>query len=260
MPGKADPGTALVTGASSGIGLAVARALAERGHPLVLVARDEGRLLAVAAGFGVPVEVLVADLADRTQLLAVERRLADPDRPVELLVNNAGSGTFGHLADLDPDTLTRELDLGVLAVVRLTRAVLPGLLERGHGGVLNMSSTVSTGVAPRLAAYAASKAFIDSFTRSLAESVAGTGVRVTAVRPGYTRTQFHYRAGQEVGGVPDVYWLEPAQVAQQALAAFDSGTVLVVPRGSRSTRARALTRRYATRALARMRATRARRL
>jgi short-subunit dehydrogenase len=171
-------------------------------------------------------------------------------------VNNAGAATYGHVVELDADVLTREVDLDVLAVVRLTRAVLPGLLERGSGGVLNVSSTASTGVAPALAAYAASKAFVDSWTRSLAQAVRGTGVTVVCVRPGYTRTRFHDSAGQDVSGVPGTYWLEPGQVAAQALAAYDRGLVTYVPRPGPVIRARALTRRRLTRLRTRLRSAR----
>jgi len=169
------PGRALVTGASSGIGAAFARALAARGYALVLVARDEERLRSVAASLPGDVEVLAADLADPTQLARVEARLVDPSSPVELLVNNAGSGAWGDVAERSADSLTDELTLNVVAVVRLTRAVLPGLLARGRGRIVNVSSTASTGVAPKLAAYAAAKAFVDSWFRSLPRACAGPG-------------------------------------------------------------------------------------
>jgi len=244
-----EPGTALITGASSGIGAAFARALAARGHHVVLVARDEGRLRQVAAGLTTGAEVLVADLSDRAQLARVEARLSDSRRPVDLLVNNAGAGAYGGVQDRDIELLTAEIELDVLAVVRLTRAVLPGLLARHRGGVLNVSSTASTGVAPSLATYAASKAFIDSWSRSLAEGLRGTGITVTCVRPGYTHTEFHHRAGQDVDRVPGVYWLEPEQVVREALAALDDRRTMIVPRGGRSRRIRALVRRRATRVL-----------
>jgi len=239
------PGIAVVTGASSGLGAAFARALAARGHALVLVARDEARLRLIAGQLLTAVEVLVADLTDREQLRRVEMRLADRVRPVDLLVNNAGAGSYGNVAEHDPDALTREVDLNVLAVVRLTRAVLPGLLERGAGGVLNVSSTASTGVAPCMASYAASKAFVDSWSRSLAENVRGTGVTVTCVRPGYTRTEFHRRAGQDVGAVPHAHWLGPDQVVREALAALDAdaGSVTIVARERWATHAGAVARR-----------------
>jgi short-subunit dehydrogenase len=240
-----NPGTALVTGASSGIGAAFARALAARGHPVILVGRDEGRLRAVARELPTAAEVLVADLADREDLQRVEGRLADPARPVEMLVNNAAAGTYGAVVDTDPEVLTRDIDLDVLAVVRLTRAVLPGLLTRGRGGVLNLSSTASTGVAPSMAAYVASKAFVDSWSKNLAEGVRGTGVTVTCVRPGYTRTDFHRRAGEQVDEVPSDWWMEPADVVRAALAAFDAGEVTVVAEASPPARPFARVRRRA---------------
>jgi short-subunit dehydrogenase len=214
---------------------------------LVRVARAEHRLRAVADTLPVATEILVADLTSRPELALVEERLADRDRPVELLVNNAGAATHGDLLTLSPEALTDQVELGVLAVVRLTRALLPGLCERGRGGIVNVSSTASTAVAPQLPAYAAAKAFVDSWSRSTARAVAGAGVTITCVRPGYTRTSFHARAGQDVTRVPEVYWLEADQVAAQALRAFDAGKTMLVPRGSRPQRVRALTRRYATR-------------
>jgi uncharacterized protein len=226
--------TALVTGASSGIGREIARQLAAGGTALVVVARDGERLTALASELtaaheGLAVEVLAADLADPQQLAGVEARLADPERPVDLVVNNAGFATYGRFADLDLDGEHREIAVNVTALVRLTHAALHAMLPRGRGAVLNISSTAGLQATPGNATYGATKAFVASFGEALAGEVAGTGVSVTTVLPGYTRTEFHDRAG--VGGrkIPDVAWMSAADVAAKALAATRAGKPWLVP-------------------------------
>lgn len=225
--------TALVTGASSGIGRAVARALAGEGSDLVVVARDRARLDDLAAELsgehGVAVEVLAADLADPARLAAVESRLAQGDPPVDLVVNNAGFGTYGDLAGLDVDTEVREITVNVTAVVRLTHAALRGMIPRGRGAVMNVSSMAGLQATPGNATYGASKAFVASFGEAVAGELAGTGVTLTTVVPGYTRTEFHERAG--IGGrqIPAAAWMSPDDVAAAALAATRAGRAWVVP-------------------------------
>jgi uncharacterized protein len=227
--------TALVTGASSGIGAALARRLAAEGTDLVLVARDRGRLdalaaeLATPAGGAVRAEVLLADLADPGQLGAVEKRVADASRPVDLVVNNAGFGTYGDFAGLDVDGEEREIAVNVLAVVRLTHAALGAMLPRGRGAVVNVSSVAGLQATPGNATYGASKAFVATFGEAVAGELAGTGVTLTTVLPGFTRTEFHERAG--IGGrkVPGPAWMSAADVAAQTLDAARAGRPWLVP-------------------------------
>jgi short-subunit dehydrogenase len=234
---------ALVTGASSGIGRAMARHLAAGGVDLVAVARDGARLEALAgevgaagpgrgAGDGVPgvdVEVLVADLADAAQLAAVEKRLADGDRPVDLLVNNAGFGTYGDFAQLDIDTEEREIAVNVTALVRLTHAALGGMLSRGRGSVLNVSSVAGLQATPGNATYGATKAFVASFGEAVHEELAGTGVSLTTVLPGFTRTEFQERAGTDGRQIPGPAWQSAEEVAALALDAARAGKAWLVP-------------------------------
>jgi short-subunit dehydrogenase len=227
--------TALVTGASSGIGAALARRLAAEGTDLVLVARDRGRLdalaaeLATPAAGGVRAEVLVADLADPGQLGEVEKRVADAARPVDLVVNNAGFGTYGDFVGLDVDGEEREIAVNVLAVVRLTHAALGAMLPRGRGAVINVSSVAGLQATPGNATYGASKAFVATFGEAVAGELAGTGVTLTTVLPGFTRTEFHERAG--IGGrkVPGPAWMSARDVAAETLDAARAGRPWLVP-------------------------------
>lgn len=213
--------TALVTGATSGIGLAFARTLARRGHDIVLVARDRARLDLVAAelrGHRVEVEVIAADLADRSQLAVVEDRLRA--RPVEILVNNAGFGVPQRFSTGDLDVEQQMLDVLVTTVMRLTHAALPGMIARGSGAVLNVSSVAGwiTG-----GTYSASKAWVTVFSESLSIELAGTGVHVTAVCPGFTHTEFHQRASMEMDALPEWMWLDTQEVVDRALADVRKG-------------------------------------
>lgn len=208
--------TALVTGATSGIGRAFADRLAGDGHDLVLVARDEQRLHQVAAEIGrrgVRVDVLPADLSVRDQVDAVAARLQDADRPVDTLVNNAGFGLNKRFVDSDIDDEQRLLDVLVVAVLRLTHAALPGMVARGHGAVLNVSSTA--GFAP-WGTYSASKAWVTTFSEGLSTQLSGTGVRVLAVCPGFVHTQFHQRAALDVQA-KEWLWLDADHVVGVAM-------------------------------------------
>ncbi len=225
--------TALVTGASSGIGASCGRLLASAGTDLVVVARHAGRLEEVAGQlreqYKVSVEVLAADLTDPAARARVEERLADRGRPVELLVNNAGFGASGSFARQPLDNAQSQIELNVLALTRLTHAALPGMLERGHGGILNVSSMACFVLSPGSAVYGATKAFVTSFSESLHAEVRKAGVHVTALCPGFTRTQFHAAGRVDASGIPGFAWLESDDVARAGLAAVAAGRPLSVP-------------------------------
>ncbi|URM99777.1 SDR family oxidoreductase [Actinomadura madurae] len=215
--------TALVTGASSGIGESFARLLAARGTDLVIVARRaellDGLARELVERYRVAVEVLAADLTDPGQRAEVEGRLRA--EPVELLVNNAGHGAFGAFADLPLDDHLAQIELNVAALVRLTHAVLPGMVARGRGGVLNVASMSGFAPSPGSATYGATKAYVASFSESLHSEVAGRGVHVTALCPGFTRT--------EDDVPPSLLWLRRDDVARAGLAAVSAGRALCVP-------------------------------
>ena len=223
---------ALVTGASAGIGAEAAARLIDRGVAVVLVARRSDRLEGLAErarGAGVEAEVLPADLASPAGLASVEQRLAAVDAPVDLLVNNAGFGTYGPLVDADPDTEAAEVAVNVTAVLRLTRAALPGMIARGRGTVLNVSSLAGSMPQPYAATYAATKAWVTSFTHAIVEELRGTGVTATALAPGYTPTEFHAGTGMARASVPAPLWTDAATVAQAGLEAAAAGRAWVVP-------------------------------
>jgi short-subunit dehydrogenase len=225
--------TALVTGASSGIGLAFARQLAGSGHDLVVVARDTQRLdgLAKELGerYGTAVEVLSADLTLPEQLAAVEARLADPARPVDLLVNNAGFGNNGPFVEQDREALDREIRLNVVALTRLAHAALPAMVARRHGGLINVASVAAFQPVPGTAVYGATKAFVLSLSEALHEEVRGTGVQVLALCPGYTKTEFQDRNNYRIRSLPSFAWETPEAVATEALAALRRGRATAVP-------------------------------
>jgi uncharacterized protein len=234
--------TALVTGASSGLGLAFARRLAADGNDLVIVARDVARLDSVAqelrTSYGRQVEVLAADLADREQLQRVADRVADRERPVDLLVNNAGFG-LGHgflngpLADQE-----RQLDVLVRAVLVLSYAAAGPMRERGYGAIVNVSSVSGFVV---MGSYSAAKAWVTTFSEGLANELGPHGVQVTALCPGFVRTEFHQRADMRMSHVPRFGWLNAEDVVDAALADVRRGRVVSIP-SARFKAAVALTR------------------
>ena len=222
--------TALVTGPTAGIGHSFAQQLAARGYGLILVARDVERLEKTAAelraAHGVDVEVLPADLTDRADLARVEARLADASRPVDLLVNNAGFGLKGRFLDNSVDAETAMLDVLVTAVLRLSHAALKAMSERGHGGVINVSSVAA--FLPR-GSYSAAKAWVNSFSEWAANEYRPRGVTVMALCPGFTKTEFHERMDVGRGSAPSFMWLDADKLVETALSNFDKGRTYSIP-------------------------------
>lgn len=222
--------SALVTGASSGIGEAMVHLLGTTGIPQVVVARRVDRLEELAERYP-GVEVLAADLTTPDGLAAVAERIVDPAWPIDLVVNNAGFGTSGAFHELDADRLDDEIALNVRALTRLSHAALSTMVPRGRGFLLNVSSVVSFQPAPKLAVYAATKAFVTSLTESLHEEVRGTGVKVTALCPGLTRTEFQSVSSSDAYATsyPAFAWLSPEEVAAAGLHDVAKGRALSIP-------------------------------
>lgn len=225
-------GWAVVTGASSGLGALFARRLAERGHPVVLTGRDGARLAAIGEevrrATGVAVDPVVADLATADGVDALLALLADRD--VEVLVNNAGFGTHGRFGQVPAAREATLIAVDVAALVRLTHGLLPGMLARGRGTILNVASTIAFQPAPYQAVYGGAKAFVLSFSQALGEETRGSGVSVTALCPGPTRTGFVDALESDFSTVP-VYGrlADPGPVVDAGLAALDRGRPVVVP-------------------------------
>ncbi|MFC4587956.1 SDR family NAD(P)-dependent oxidoreductase [Sphaerisporangium corydalis] len=239
---------ALVTGASGGLGAAFARELAARGADLVLVARDEEGLETLAKELrerhGCVVDVLPADLAESADLARVERRLADADEPIDLLVNNAGViGPVGPFAARDAGTEELNLRLNVLAVMRLTHAAVGGMARRRRGGVINVSSAMGYLHIPGGASYAAAKSFVTSLSQTVHSEVRALGVHVLALCPGSTRTNLHRAGGKRGWTLGRVR--EPEFVVREALAALASGRPVHIP--GREYKMKVLLARYAPR-------------
>ncbi|MFI6083118.1 SDR family NAD(P)-dependent oxidoreductase [Streptomyces sp. NPDC051217] len=231
--------TALITGATAGIGAAFARRLAAggttsggvgSGHNLVLVARDTVRLQQQATELhdlhGIEAEVLTADLSTDLGIAAVEERLGDRKHPIDLLVNNAGFGNKGRFLDVSMADELVMLKVHCEAVLRLTSAAVPGMRERGRGGVVNVSSVAA--FVPR-GTYGASKAWVVQFTQGASRDLEGTGVRLMALCPGFTRTEFHDRAGMGTDNIPNWMWLDADKLVTAALADLARGKVVSVP-------------------------------
>jgi len=222
-------GVAVITGATAGIGAAFARALATEGYDPVLVARDGARLTALAdelsAAHGVKATALVADLTTPEGCAAVAEKLAGP---VDLLVNNAGMTLRQSFLRSSPEELDGLLALNVGAVQRLTRAVLPGMVDRRSGDVVNVSSVAAFVTQPG-STYSASKAWVTNFSQSTGLAVRRYGVRVMALCPGYTRTEFHERAGIDAGKIPGWLWLSADDVVRTGLRDLRRGRLVSVP-------------------------------
>jgi short-subunit dehydrogenase len=222
--------TALVTGATSGIGHAFCRELAERGNDLVIVARHRARLENVSdelrARYSVDVEILAADLSKRAQLRRVADRLADRDRPINLLVNNAGFTTSKSLLKGDLADEEAMLDVLCRAVLVLSHSAALSMRERGRGHIINVSSVA--GFVPTTT-YGAAKGWVTAFTETLAHELAGSGVSATALCPGFTHTEFHERANLDMSGTPKAMWLEADWLVRDCLDDVRAGKVVSVP-------------------------------
>lgn len=222
--------SALVTGASSGIGAAMTELLAAAGVSVVAVARRRDRLAELARAHA-GVEVLAADLTSEQGCGRVATRVASSEQPIDLLVNNAGFGSSGKFVNIDADRLDDEIMLNVRAVTRLSRAALPGMIDRGRGWLLNVSSVAGFQAVPELAVYAATKAYVTSLSEGLHEELRGTGVHVTALCPGLTRTEFVSVSGsdRDAGRMPSIAWMSAESVARTGLADCARGRAISVP-------------------------------
>lgn len=225
-------GKALVTGASSGIGAVYAHRLAHRGYDLILVARSEDRLSAIADRLrtetGRKIEVIAADLGSPNGLRRVEHVLKT-DEAITLLVNNAGFGWAAPLLEADVDKMQQMIDLNVTALMRLTYAVVPGLVQRGGGSIINIASIVA--IAPELlnGVYGGTKAFVLAFSQSLKHELADKNIRIQAVLPGATATEFWAVAGVPVEHLPSEIVMSSEDMVDAALVGFDLGELATIP-------------------------------
>ncbi len=236
LPAPGPDRACLVTGASSGIGADIARELVSRGHQVVLVARSADKLEALAGELGAAggtAHVLAADLEDRSARAGLMARAEELGVVVDVLVNNAGYSTLGVVHEADPEDEMRMTELDVVAVQDLCTRFLPGMVERRRGGVLNVASTAAFQPLPGQASYAAAKAFVLSYSQSLAGELAGTGVTATCLCPGPVKTGFADRAGFDEGdfdsALPGPMWLSSAEVARHGVEAFDRGRLHAIP-------------------------------
>jgi short-subunit dehydrogenase len=232
MATQASKGTALVTGASSGIGAVYADRLARRGYDLILVARDVQRLNELAERLtretGRHIESVAADLTVKGDVRRIEERLR-ADRAITMLVNNAGVGATASLIDSDIDELEKMIDLNVTALTRLTAAAVPGFVERAQGAVINISSIVALSPETLNGTYSGTKAYVLNLTQSLHHEVGGKGVRLQAVLPGATSTAFWDRAGLAVEHLPAQIVMTAEDMVDAALAGFDQGELVTIP-------------------------------
>jgi uncharacterized protein len=236
LPPPAPDRTAIVTGASAGIGAAIARELATRGHGVTLVARRAARLEALATELrttGVRAEVIALDLADRSARAALPEQIAELGLEAQLLVNNAGLSTSGPVATAPPEAELHMVEIDVAAVVDLCTRFVPGMVARGRGGVLNVASIAAFQPLPGQAGYGACKAFVLSYTRSLGGELQGTGVTATALCPGPVETEFANAAGftdeEAKGSLPAFLWESPEAVARCGVDALAKGAPVAIP-------------------------------
>ena len=233
LPTPAPDRTAVVTGASSGIGAEIARDLVRRGHQVVLVARTESKLKALADELGAGAHVLPADLSDRAARAALPDRLAGLGLTPDILVNNAGLSTLGPVHRSDPQAEINMVEVDVVSVVDLCSRFLPGMVERGTGAVLNVASTAAFQPLPGQAGYGAGKAFVLSYTQSLSGELKGTGVSVTVLCPGPVDTGFGAAAGftkeQADEALPAFMWITAERVAKEAVDGLAGGKLVVIP-------------------------------
>jgi len=222
--------TALITGGTSGIGAAFARALAARGDDLVLVARNADRLSDMATGlkerYAVSVEPIAADLGVRSDVLRIAERLTSTERPIDMLINNAGFGIGAKLTDADTAPHERGIDVMITAVLLLCVAAGRSMRERGAGTIINVSSTAGY---VAMGSYSAIKTWVTAYTESLANELHGTGVKVTALCPGWVRTEFHERANINISSIPSALWLDADRLVADALADAADGKVISIP-------------------------------
>ncbi len=245
--------TALITGASAGLGAAFARQLAREQHDLILVARDAERLEQVGkeltAEHGVQTQILPADLSTPEGCVKVAARLADETTPVDVLINNAGMGLGTGFLDAPVEDGVRLTNLNVLAVQRLAHAAMNTMVARGRGDIINVSSVSGFTPGMRDSTYSASKAWVTAFSESLHAHAAGTGVRVMALCPGFVHTEFHERAGLNMTAIPDWLWTEADDVVRDALHTLRRGKAVCVP--GRQYKAIVTVARHAPRAVVR---------
>jgi uncharacterized protein len=225
--------TALITGASAGLGAEFARQLADAGHDLVLVARDGERLEALRGQLveqtGVGVEVISADLTTDEGCAVVSKRIEDRTQPIDVLINNAGFGMYKVFGSGDLAAEERQLDLNVRAILRLTHTAVRVMTGRGKGRIVNVSSVSAFVPRGSNATYAATKAWVTMFSEALSVQLSGSGVTVTAICPGFTRTEFHERAQADMSHVPERMWLSAQDVVREGLADAFKGRPLSIP-------------------------------
>lgn len=222
--------TALITGGTAGIGAAFARALAARGDDLALVARNADRLSEIATElkerYAVNVETVVADLAIRADVAGIAERLTSLEQPIDMLINNAGFGVRAKLTDADTTRHEQAIDVMIRAVLMLGAAAGRTMRQRGSGTIINVSSTAGF---VTMGSYSAIKAWVTTYTESLANELHGSGVRVTALCPGYVRTEFHERAGINMGSLPELMWLDADRLVADCLNDAAAGKVVSIP-------------------------------
>jgi len=228
------PATALITGASSGIGAAFARRLASQGYNLVLVARREKRLRTLAeemhGQFNVEAQVFSADLSHPLDLERLEKRTAEISN-LEMLINNAGFGDPGRFMEMQVEKNIEMIQVHVIATVRLCRAALPAMIARGRGSIINVSSIAAFMASPRNTTYCATKAYLNLFSQGLQDELTGTGVRVQALCPGLTHTEFHDRQGYKdfKTKIPEFLWMKAEDVVEKSLDSLHGDQVICIP-------------------------------